>query len=141
MPLDLSPVHGHKQHRNAGIARRAATFPAGTRCCIPGRRGYARTRLPSWQVECPSSPSSSSSFYSSSSSSSSPSLVLASSRGFLSDSSRALFLSPSLYRLFFTFSFIPSPSRFISLRGTHELSAMRMLAAIKRIESGRKRKR
>ena len=30
MPLDLSPVHGHNQHRNAGIARRAATFPAGT---------------------------------------------------------------------------------------------------------------
>jgi len=47
--LDLSPVHGHNQHRNAGIARRAATFPAGTTrwgnipgCC--------------WQVECSTSP-------------------------------------------------------------------------------------
>lgn len=49
VPLDLSPVHGHNQHRNAGIARRAATFPAGTTrwgdvpgCC--------------WQVECSTSP-------------------------------------------------------------------------------------
>lgn len=30
VPLDLSPVHGHNQHRNAAIPRRAATFPAST---------------------------------------------------------------------------------------------------------------
>lgn len=36
--LDLSPVHGHNQHRNAGIARRAATFPAGTHQVGDGTR-------------------------------------------------------------------------------------------------------